>query len=124
MAKRKGQSSFRKRILEGAKRCEATLSSLIFATDACHIKPYSVCNEGEQNDPNNAILLLASIHRAFDSGYITFDNSGQIEISEELDRWEVQCLGLTGEERIRMPGKRPEYMQYHREHIFRDKKND
>lgn len=120
MSKRKSQGSFRKKIVAGAGRCEATLSSLIFATDACHIKPYSVCDDNEKNDPNNAILFLSSIHRAFDYGCITFDNDGSIVFSEDLSEWEWQCLGLNGNEKIRMPGKRPEYMKYHRENIFRD----
>jgi putative restriction endonuclease len=120
---RKGQKTFRKKIVVGAKRCEATLSSLVFATDACHIKPYSICNDSEKEDPNNAILLLSSIHRVFDNGYITFDDDGKIIISEDLDKWEWRCLGISGTEQIRMPGKRKDYMKYHREMIFRDKHN-
>jgi len=124
MAQRKGQRTFRNRIVRGAGMCEATLSSLIFATDACHIKPHSVCNDKEKNDPNNAILFLSSIHRAFDHGYISFDEEGSILTSKDLSEWEMQCLGLTGNERIRLPGKRSEYMSYHRTNIFRDKLDD
>lgn len=120
MAKRKGQNTFRNRITRGEGRCEATLSKLLFCCDAAHIKPHSICEETEKQDPNNAILLLASIHRAFDHGLISFENDGRIIISPQLDSWELQCLGLTGNERIRMPGKRPEYMSYHRENIFKD----
>lgn len=107
--------------MKGVGQCEATLSSLIFCTDACHIKPYSVCGEEEKNDPNNAILLLSSIHRAFDHGLISFDDQGNILTSLELEQRDIECLGLTGTEKIRMPGKRKEYMKYHRENIFKDK---
>lgn len=124
MAKRKGQNTFRRRSVKAHGKhnisCEATLSTLSFATDACHVKPHSICEEHEMLDPNNSILLLSSIHRAFDAGYISFDNEGKIIMSKKLDKWEWECLGLTGKERIRMPGKRPEYMQYHRENIFKD----
>lgn len=120
VAKRKGQRTFRNHLVKGAGQCEVTLSNLLFATDACHIKPYSVCSDQEKNDPNNAILLLASIHRAFDFGLITFNDDGRIIISSNLNKWEWQCLGLTGNERIKMPGKRTEYMRYHRENIFKD----
>lgn len=124
MAKRTGQQTFRRRSVKAHGKhnlaCEATLSSLSFATDACHVKPYSVCEEEEMLDPNNSILLLSSIHRAFDHGVISFDNDGRIIISETIEHWELQCLGLSGKERIRMPGKRPEYMKYHRENIFKD----
>lgn len=116
---RKGQHQFRKNIIKGAKRCEATLSELIDLCESCHIKPYSLCEEEEKLDPNNAILFLASIHKAFDKGYISFNKNGKILLSSELSDWEVQSLGLTGNERIRMPGLRPKYMKYHRENIFK-----
>lgn len=124
MAKRKGQQTFRRRSVRAHRQnnmaCEATLSTLSFATDACHVKPYAVCNEEEQMDPNNSILLLSSIHRAFDHGLISFDETGHIIISKEIDDWEIKCLGLSGQEKIRMPAKRPEYMEYHRKNIFKD----
>ena len=120
VGKRKGQRTFRARAVKKAGCCEATLSDLLFATDACHIKPHSICSEIEQEDPNNSILLLASIHRAFDEGLISFDVSGKIIISESLSKWEWECLGLSGNEQIRMPGQRPLYMEYHRKNIFKD----
>lgn len=126
MAKRKGQQTFRRRSVKAHGKydlaCEATLSSMSFATDACHIKPYAVCNEEEMLDPNNSILLLSSIHRAFDHGYISFNDEGRIIISKKLEKWEWQCLGLSGEERIRMPGNRNIFMKYHRDCIFIDNK--
>lgn len=120
MGKRKGQQTFRRRAILISEQCEATLSQLMFAADACHIKPHKLCDDLEKDDPNNSILFLASIHRAFDHGYITFADDGRIIISKDLDEIEWACLGLNGKERIRMPGKRPKYMKYHRENIFRD----
>lgn len=121
MAKRSGQQSFRRKAINISEQCEATLSNLMFAIDACHIKPYSLCTDDEKSDPNNSILFLASIHRAFDHGYITFNDDGKIVISKKLDQWEWESLGLSGKERIRMPGNRKEYMHYHRNNIFKDK---
>ena len=124
MTKRKGQQTFKRRSTKAHGQnkvaCEATLCSIYSLCDACHIKPYSICEESEKLDPNNSILLLSSIHRAFDQGFITFNLEGKIIISEELSEWEWSCLGLSGSERIRMPGKRPFYMEYHRENIFKD----
>ena len=119
MASRKGQQTFRKKLVRSVKRCEATSSELVFAIDACHIKPHSVCLGDEKNDQSNALLLLASIHRAFDHGLITFQDDGRILVSSELDEWEYRCLGISGTERIRMPGMRPFYMKYHRDNIFK-----
>lgn len=120
MGTRQGQQTFRRRLLKREqKKCEVTLCSLIFALDSCHIKPYCECDDEEKMDPHNAILLLSSIHKTLDAGYIGFDDDGRILISSELDNWELACLGLTGKERIRMPGKRKEYFAFHRERKFR-----
>jgi predicted restriction endonuclease len=119
VAARKGQQTFRKRLVRSVGYCEVTASKLVFAMDACHIKPHAVCLDEEKNDQNNALLLLSSIHRAFDHGLISFQNDGRILMSSELDEWEYKCLGLTGKERIRMPGKRPLYMTYHRDNIYK-----
>lgn len=117
---RNKQQTFRRRIAKHVKRCEATLCELMFAVDACHIKPHNICEEEEKEDQNNALMLLASIHRAFDEGYITFQDNGKIMFSPKMSKTEASCLGLTGTERIRMPGLRPKYMQYHRENIFKE----
>lgn len=70
-------------------------------------------------DPNNAICLMANIHRAFDAGYISFDEEGWIMLSELLNDDDKFSFGLTGKERIRLSGKRPEYLAFHRENIFK-----
>ncbi len=117
---RNGQKTFRNRIMRGTKqKCEATQSELYSILDACHIKSYSICSEDEKMDSHNSLLLLASIHRAFDSGFISFDNNGKLLCSPRLDEWEIQNLGLMGKETIIMPGLRKQYMQWHRENIFK-----
>lgn len=118
---RNKQKTFRNRLKQGTKnKCEVTQSRLVKCCDACHIKPFSLCNEEEKYDQNNSILMLASIHRAFDNGYLTFNDYGEIIISYKIKEWEYECLGLNGKERIIMPGRRKEYMKFHRENIFID----
>jgi predicted restriction endonuclease len=71
-------------------------------------------------DPNNSLLLLSSIHKAFDAGLISFNDDGNILISSSIDDdWELHNLGLSGKERIIMPGSRKEYMRWHREKVFK-----
>lgn len=79
----------------------------IWALDACHIKPHSSCTDEEKMDPNNAICLMASIHRAFDIGFISFDAEGVIMISPRLTKVDRECFGLIDGLKIRMPGKSP-----------------
>ncbi len=90
-----------------------------WALDACHIKPHAYCSDEEKMDPNNAICLMASIHRAFDAGYISFDNDGVIMISTLLSEVDRECFGLIPGLRIRMPGKRKLYLQFHRDNVYK-----
>lgn len=120
MSARQGQQSFRKNIVKRAGCCEATLCNKINICDAAHIKPHNQCTEEEKMDPNNALCLIATVHKAFDYGYITFDVDGALLTSSLLTSTDIECFGLTGKERIKLPGCRPEYLKFHRENIFKE----
>ncbi|UAN47218.1 HNH endonuclease [Serratia sp. JSRIV001] len=47
-------------------RCQATGTE--YALEACHIKPFSECNNQEAWDIMNGICLTASVHSLYDSG--------------------------------------------------------
>lgn len=115
---RKSQGNFRKKMLKHTSECEVTGFSKLFALDACHLKPFSVCSEEEQDDPHNVICLMSNIHRAFDAGYISFGEDGSILISKSLTPDDLMRLGLSGNEKIRLGGRRPDYLLFHRENIF------
>lgn len=119
MGCRKGQKQFRKNIIKRTGYCEATLSDKINLCEAAHIKPYSQCTDDEKMDPNNSLCLIASVHKAFDCGYISFDENGFILTSSILSQLDLECFGLTGRERIKIPGKRGEYLDFHRKNVFK-----
>lgn len=117
---RKGQGNLRKKIIKHISFCEVTGFSKSFALDCSHIKPYCVSTDDEKNDPHNILILLASIHRAFDAGMISFNpENGSIIISKSLSEDDIMRLGLTGREVIRLGGRRPLYLRYHIENIFK-----
>jgi hypothetical protein len=116
---RNGQATFRRRLLKHTSYCEATMCDKTWALDACHIKPHQHCTDEEKMDPNNAICLIASIHRAFDVGCVSFDSDGVIMISSSLTQADMECFGLIPGLKIRLPGKRPEYLKFHRENVYK-----
>lgn len=116
---RNGQSNLRKKVLKFNSSCEATGFSKSFCLDCCHIKNYSVCDDKEKNDAHNILLLMSNIHRAFDAGFISFDEEGKILISHFLEQDDLMRIGITGNERIRLGGRRPYYLSYHRDNIFK-----
>lgn len=93
-------------------RCVIT-GSTVFLT-AGHIKPWSVSTDQERLDPNNGLALSPVYDKAFDGGFISFDNSGRIIISPLLHR-DTKALGITGSEAINnLSAESLYYLAYHR----------
>ena len=87
---------------------------------ACHIKPYAICDENEEFDVENGIILTPTYHYLFDIGFISFDDQARIIVSDFLSKLNQKRLHIaTGQEtKIKLTDKRKEYLKYHRENIF------
>lgn len=91
--------------------------------DACHIVPFSV----SQNDKvNNGIALCPNLHRAFDRGLITIDNSYRIVVSSHIAEVEDHPYSLRNLDgrKIRLPFSSRHYpalenLDWHRKEIFK-----
>ncbi|QEM82688.1 HNH endonuclease [Halomonas binhaiensis] len=115
-----GQGLFRSRVAELEPRCRVTGIEDIRFLVASHIKPWSKCTNEEKLDGHNGLLLTPHIDHLFDKGYITFDDAGQIKISNQLPAsvqqvWELKPLSTP----VALTERQKAYMDYHREHIFR-----
>jgi hypothetical protein len=88
---------------------------------ASHIKPWAQCDSDEERlDVYNGLLLNTVLDRAFDQGYISFDDEGCILISKALSKEDADSLGITTEMRVRrITPKHKIYLQYHRKNIFK-----
>ena len=69
------------------------------------------------------MLLCPNHDKLFDLGYITFNNDGQIVISNDLNDKDRIFMNVDATMKIQMNSKSREYMVYHREIIFRDNGN-
>ena len=49
---------------------------------ASHIKPWSISDANEKLDIHNGLLMCPNHDKLFDRGYISFDDTGRILISE------------------------------------------
>jgi len=85
---------------------------------ASHIKPYRVCNEKEQFDRNNGLLLSKNMDSLFDGGYITFDENGNVITSSQLETEVAEYVKTFKLDSIVYNAKRQAYMEYHRENVF------
>lgn len=85
---------------------------------ASHIKPYRDCNEKEQFDKNNGLLLSKNLDSLFDLGYITFDENGNTIPSSHLDSDVALYVKRFKLDSIVYNSHRKQYMEYHRKNVF------
>ena len=90
---------------------------------ACHIKPSSACDTAEAHlDPYNGLALAPHIDQLFDQGYITFDVSGTLVLSDECPPMMPNQRGFDdkiGERLIDVSVKRRKYIGYHIQYVFK-----
>lgn len=115
---RLGQGKFRKNLITYWGGCAVTGYRDTRLLIASHIKPWSKSNNKERLDPFNGLLLLPNIDKVFDMGYVSFDTSGEIIIS---DRLEDSCVfGVDNAMSLNLKAEHIPYLEFHREHCFRE----
>jgi HNH endonuclease len=67
---------------------------------ALHIKPWRAVNDLERLDTFNGILLAPNLDKAFDLGYISFNEHGGIKLSEFIETPEK--LGIEHDMKIEL----------------------
>lgn len=96
-------------------RCSVTGSSTMAALEASHIKSWADSNDTERLDPNNGLLLTANLHKLFDAGLISFEDSGKMRVSSTLSQKERTIFGVTGKKLSKKPStETANYLSYHR----------
>ncbi|MDF3078637.1 MAG: restriction endonuclease [Sphingobacteriaceae bacterium] len=92
--------------------------------DACHIVPFSLTHDDKVT---NGIALCPNLHRAFDRGLVSLDNSYRILVSNNLTEIEEHPYSLKKLEgrKIRLPfGIRHypaiENLEWHRKELFKN----
>jgi putative restriction endonuclease len=84
---------------------------------ASHIKPWRKSTNHERLDPYNGLLLLPNLDKAFDLGYISFEDTGRIMISGALE--DEEALGVRVTMRLELHNNHRDYMTYHRQWVFK-----
>lgn len=116
---RRGQGVFKAnvRLVEG--HCRVTGVTNIKHLRASHIKPWSVCDDHEKLDGNNGLLLSPHIDHLFDRGFISFKDTGQLLISNELNPKVLAQWSIQTEQNVGLFRKRQcDYLEYHRDAVF------
>lgn len=123
VVQRVGQDVFRDGLLdywEG--RCAVTGLAVPELLRASHIKPWADCEtDAERLDVFNGLLLAPHLDAAFDRGFITVADDGEVVVSEGINEEARGLLGLDASMRIdRLTDGHRRYLPWHRERVFRD----
>jgi predicted restriction endonuclease len=113
---RLGQGLFREHLIQQWQGCAVTGYPMPAMLVASHIKPWRAANNLERLDPNNGLLLLANLDKAFDKGFISFAQSGDIMLSPLMEQPDV--LGIRSNMRLKLREAHQPYLAYHHQHIF------
>lgn len=114
-----GQGPFRSDLEKYWRTCAVTgCASSRFLT-ASHIKPWKNSNNLERLDVYNGLLLVPNLDRAFDRGFISFNDEGKIIISDSLKDRDRIALGIHSGMRLRKIDRNHlPYLEYHRQNVF------
>lgn len=122
--RRKGQGFFRNIVLESYQtRCCVTGIRTPSLLVASHIVPWSE-DEGNRLNPRNGLCLSMLHDKAFDRGFITFDNDLRLVVSAELSEdcdFSRAAFDLFVGKPLKAPIRYqpdPAFLEYHRENIF------
>ena len=113
-----GQGRFRQSLIEYWSACAVTGCMEENLLRVSHIKPWSKATLEERLDLYNGLLLSPALDACFDSGYVSFDDEGEILISESLTADDAKALGINSKRRLRrVEPEHKKYLAFHREHI-------
>ncbi|MGC9458868.1 HNH endonuclease [Vibrio genomosp. F10] len=114
---RVGQGHFRAKLVQMWGGCALTGYRNTQLLLASHIKPWRDSNNEERLDKFNGLLLLANLDKAFDLGFISFDDHGKVLISSYLESPDV--IGLKEDMAFNIVAEHKPYLRYHRGELFK-----
>lgn len=122
VVQRVGQDLFRQGLLDFWEcRCCITGLAVPALLRASHIKPWADCgSDAERLDVYNGLLLAPHLDAAFDQGFITVEDDGEIAVSTFLDERARSILSLDRPLQVGGLGDlHLSYLAWHRDRVFR-----
>jgi hypothetical protein len=119
---RVGQGAYRKSIIHRWEyRCAVTGFDKLDILIASHIVPWSDATDNERLDVDNGLLLSPTYDALFDRNLISFENNGEIILSDKIDYKAYKKIGITGNERIKkLSNYNHIYLERHRNKFLKN----
>ncbi len=118
---RVGQGAYRKSIIHRWEyKCAVTGYDKLNILIASHIVPWANADNSERLDVHNGILLSPTYDALFDKHLISFESSGKIILSSEIEKRAYEKIGVSGNEKIsKLSEHNLEYLERHRTYFAR-----
>lgn len=116
---RVGQGEYRRKALDLWGSCSVTGFSKQPILIASHIKPWRLSNNQERLDPSNSLMLVPTLDKLFDRGYIGFETNGRILLSGSVRDEDWKRIHVTPDLSLRrVPLGSEKFLEFHREYLF------
>jgi len=116
-----GQGLFRRNVASIEHRCRVTGVVYPAHLFASHIKPWRESTNEERLNGENGLLLTPSIDHLFDRGFISFEDNGELIVSDVAHKESIRRMGVDTERVIRV-GRFSEgqkfFLTHHRRSVF------
>ena len=119
---RVGQGVYRKKLLEECPFCPFTHIDNESLLNASHIKPWKQSSDKEKTDPKNGLIFTPTYDRLFDRGFITFNDSKELLISNWISETTRRQLNISEGmilDDLPLCNKRKKYLAFHRDNVFK-----
>lgn len=116
---RLAQDLFRRKLFlydSKCKICGLTIPELLVAS---HSKDWNYSTDKERIDVYNGFLMCAQHDKLYDRGFISFDDDGNILISDKINRNDYNLLNINENIKINITKRHKKYLKWHREHKFK-----
>lgn len=114
-----GQGLYRSRAIDLWKTCSVTGFTKEKVLIASHIKPWKLSDNSERINPYNSLLLVPTLDKLFDNGYIGFERNGKIMLSNKIEQKDWDRVGVNTDLHLRaVPDDTKKYLDYHCEYIY------
>ena len=123
VAARLGQGVFKDNVAKIEPICRVTGVSERRHLIASHIKPWRESDNAERMSGANGLLLSPHVDHLFDRGFITFRDSGQLVLANDLSP-EVASRWAIDRPQVVKPFRQSQaaFLDYHRDMIFESKR--
>ena len=114
-----GQGIYRQESIKLWGDCSVTGFTKMDVLIASHIKPWKVSDNSERINPYNSLLLVPTIDKLFDRGYVGFEPDGKILLSDKITDIDWKKINMHRDLKLRIvPEETKKFLQYHCEYKF------